>query len=216
MSNAPTITAIRPTKRDPNRFTIHVDHRAAGTLPHTTIVELGLAVGQAWTPEIEAQTSEAVVFDKCRRAAMNRLNRRMYSRRNLATKLKQLEHDPDVIEKVMDHLEQIGALDDRAFGEAVAREIQRGKPAGPRLIKAKLAQRGLDFDLAERIASEACSDDENQVDRAATLLEKKWASMARFDEQTRKRRLWGLLTRRGFDRDVIEQAFARLPEENEE
>jgi regulatory protein len=62
----------------------------------------------------------------------------------------------DAIEALLDELERLGLLDDRAFAEARARRLaEKGKP--PRRIAQDLAARGVDRELA-RAATTALED----------------------------------------------------------
>lgn len=203
-----TITALSPTKRDPSRQTIKVAGKAVATMNTRRITDLGLEIGMPWTPALAAAVEQAAAFDKVMRAAMNRLSRRAMSRFQLRRKLtdRKLEFDPAVVDAVLDRLEELDLIDDEAFGRALVAEILRGKPAGPRLLRAKLMQRGLDRNLIDQLISEQTPD----ADGALDLAQKKLRSLMRYDPPTRKRRLWSMLARRGFDGDTIESALSRL------
>ncbi len=208
------ITAIRSTKRDPTRLTVRVAGRVVATLPRGQIELLGLAPGRAWDDELVEQVSRAVEMDKAHRQALQLLNRRAYSRVGLQRKLRLKGHDPKLLEPVLDRLTELSLLNDRAFGQALVREMLRAKPAGRRLIEAKLRQRGLDASLARELADEAV-EQTDPLDAARQLVASKLPSLMRFDGHTRRRRLWGLLARRGFDPDTINQAISELPESDD-
>jgi len=177
------------------------------------VASLGLKVGDAWSEALAKRVAQAATYDKALRAAMRRLDRRAMSTRQLADKLRTLGFEPSIIEQVTARLTELGALNDRAYGEALIREIQRGKPAGPRLLRAKLAQKGLDRALIDELLAEAAADDD-PVACARSLAQRRLTALSRYDVPTRRRRLWGLLARRGFDSDVIEQALTDLFEDD--
>lgn len=203
------ITAIAPTKRDPDRASIRVDAKHVATVSYKHVNQLGLHVGQAWTPELADQVAQAALYDKAMKRAMNRLNRRAMSRRELDRKLKELEFDEGTRERVLDRLTELNLLNDEAFGRAVVRETMSRKAAGKRLLQQKLFQKGIDRKLADRILDDSL-DPEDQAAQALTLASKRLKSLARFDAPTRKRRLYGLLARRGFDPDTIDQTMRAL------
>lgn len=219
---AKIITAIKPTQRDANRATVRVGVRGksgkvVATLNIKRINELGLAVGMAWDEALAARVAEMATFDKAMRQAMNRLSRRAMSRRMLDRKLRDLEHTEPVRAAVLARLDEMGLLDDEAFGRALIREAQLGKPAGPALLKKKLFDKGLDHALIDRLVAEATRDDDEQRDAALTLARRRAASgsMARLAPEARHRRLYGQLARRGFTPDVIRDVMARIrAEEN--
>ena len=208
----PHITAIKPTQRDPGRYTIRVDRKVVATLPIRRIEELGLATGQNWDDALAVKVAQAAVFDKALRQAMNRLNRRAMSRRDLGRKLKDLDYDAAVCEQVLDHLTEKGYLDDQAFGRALIDATLRRKPAGPQLLRQKLYQKGLNTSLIEKLVSEA-TDAQDLAPGAVELARKKLRTLQRVNPETRRRRLYGLLARRGFNPDTISSVMSELADE---
>jgi SOS response regulatory protein OraA/RecX len=70
----------------------------------------------------------------------------------------------------------------------------------------KLFRAGLsDATIMELLAEHEQTGDDQVIPKAIRMARKHYQSMARLDEPTRKRRLYGLLARRGFDRDAIER-----------
>lgn len=206
------ITALRPTRRSPDRATVRVEGKVVATLSMKRIAELGLEVGQPWNDELAEQVAQAATFDRAMKKAMNRLGRRMLSRRQLDDKLRTLEFEQPVRQRVLDRLTELNLLDDEAFGRALIRDILLRKPAGPRLLQQKLFQKGIDRSLADRLVAEAVEPDD-QVEQAVSLTRKRLRSMQRLDGMTRKRRLYGLLARRGFAPDTIDQAMRAVADE---
>lgn len=214
-----TILAIKPTQRDANRATVRVGSpqrkadgsrrkgRVVATLNSRAIADLGLQIGQAWTPQLAKEIEAATGVDKAMRAAMNRLSRRAMSGWMVRDKLRTLGHDAAVIDAVIERLGELELLDDERFGRALVREVMARKAAGPALLKQKLYQKGIRGSLADRLISEATADEDAQQDAATALARKRAASMANLDAQTRRRRLYGQLARRGFDPDTIRNAM---------
>jgi regulatory protein len=207
----PLITGIKATKRDATRLTVRVDGRVVATLPRAQIDLLGLQPGRPWDDDLIEQVERAVEMDKAHRQALSLLNRRAYSRMGLARKLRLKGYDAKLLDPILDRLTELGLLDDRAFGQAIVRELLRARPAGRRLIEAKLRQRGLDASLARELADEA-DEQSDPLEAARRLLQARAPSLARLEQRTQRRRLWGLLARRGFDPDIISQAMNELPE----
>jgi regulatory protein len=205
----PRITAIAASPRHPQRASIKVDGKWVATLTHALIDELNLTVGQAWDDRLEQRVAEAAAYDKALRGAMRRLDRRAMSTRQLADKLKTLGYSQPVIDRVIGRITELGVLDDEAYGQALIREVQRGKPAGPRLLRVKLVQKGLDRRLIDELVASATDDD--GVSKARQFAQTKLGTLMRYDVATRKRRLWGLLARRGFEREVIDDVLSNLP-----
>ncbi len=209
------ITSIRPTQRNPKRVMVRVGREVVATLAHSKVVDMGLHVGQVWDDKLAEEVGHAAVFDKALKQALNRLNRRAMSRYDLDFKLKKLGYEQPVRESVLDRLTELRFLDDEAYGRALIDATMRRKPAGPQLLRQKLFQKGIDRSLIERLVSEA-TDAQDLAPGAVELARKKLRTMQRFDLQTRKRRLYGLLARRGFNPDTISSVMAELSDEIEE
>lgn len=206
------ITAIAATKRGPDRLAVRVERKTVAVLSAVRVAELGLEVGQPWNQALAQRVEEAVTFDQAMKRALNRLNRRAMSRRQLDGKLRELAFEAPVRERVLDRLAELNLLDDEAFGRAVVRETMARKPAGPRLLQQKLFQKGIERTLADRLIDEAVEPDD-QVEQAVLLSRKRLGSMGRLDAVTRKRRLYGLLARRGFGPDTIDAAMRAVRDE---
>jgi len=211
--DGPTITAIRSTKRDPSRVSIHVDGKFAAALSRERLAELGLKKGTRWTEEIAARVAEVDARDKAMRDATRILGRRAVSCGDLRQRLQRKQHDAAVIDQVIDRMQEIGALDDEAFGRALIREIRNRKPAGRRLLQQKLYQKRLDRKLIDRLLDEADAVG-GQLEQVRQFAIKRLhsPSLRKVDPLTRKRRLWSVLARRGFDSETISDALADLPE----
>ena len=201
------VTAIEPTKRDPDRLTIKVAGKVVTTLGRRRVEDLGLAVGTPWTGELAAAVTDAAAFDKALRDATRRLARRPMSRRQVRDKLHERDHAPEAIDRTLHRLDELGLLDDAAFGRMLIDELRRARPAGDRLLLHKLRQKGLDPGLAERLVRESASARDPVAD-ARAVIDKAMPRLARLDDATRRRRLYGTLARRGFDADTIAGAIA--------
>lgn len=214
MDGAERITAIVPTARNPQRASVRVGRKVVATLAMQRIDALGLTVGQAWDEALAAKVAAAAEEDKAMRKALNRLNRRAMSRRDLDRKLRELEFAEATREQVLDRLTELGYLDDEAFGRALIRETQRGKAAGPRLLQQKLFQKGLDRALIDRLITETRGE-HDEAEQAVALARQRLRQMRRLDAATRRRRLYGLLARRGFEGETIDAAMEAVREELE-
>jgi endonuclease-3 len=151
-------------------------------------------------------------FDQARELALKIINRRMIGSSELADRLRKKQFAPDVIAAVIDKLKASRFLDDAAYARTVIDTQRARKPIGDRLLKAKLRQRRIDQAVINKTV-QAASESVDHVAAARKLVEQKLraASFAKLDPVAQRRRLWGLLSRRGFDHDTIEAAMERLP-----
>jgi len=205
------ITGISASGRNPERRVVKVDGQTVVTLPVKVVSELGLRVDDVWDDALAQRVERARMNDCVRRDALRRLERRAMSRRRLADKLRQKGYADDTIAAVLDRLEQVGLLNDLDFGRALIREITRVKPAGPRLLRDRLFKAGLaESTIAQLLAEVEPSNEAGTIEQAVTLARRRLATMSGLDAPTRRRRLWGVLARRGFDPDTIEQVMRQI------
>lgn len=204
------ITGIAPTARDPQRMNIKVNGKFILALHTKRIADLNLQKDLEWTPALAQSVADAAVYDKALMRAMNRLSRRAMSRRTLDQKLKMIGYTDTVRDQVLDRLEELRLLDDEAYARAVVHQLSLGKPAGPKLLKQKLWQKGLDTKTIDAVLNETDLTTDTQREQAQQLVEKKLPSLERYDHPTRYRRLQGLLARRGFDHDIIRDVLSQL------
>lgn len=207
----PSITAISSSKRDATRLIVKVDGKSAVTLSAERVAELNLAVDRQWTAELARRARQAAAYDKALRHAVRLLHRRPLSVAHLRQRLEHAEHGAEAIERVVGHLSRIGLLDDAALGRALIDELRGREPAGAELLRAKLAQRGLEEALVDQLIAESSRATDAVAD-ARRLVERRARSLANVDAVTRQRRLWSLLARRGFDQDTIEAVLGDVVE----
>ena len=211
MPEQKTISAIKPTLRDPTRWSIKVGRKFVGALPQAQVEALGLKVGMSWTLELEGMIDRAALADKVYRSATFRLSRRMYSTADLAKKLKMSKYRPtqEVVDQVIEKCAKIGLLDDEAYGRALIRDIQLRKAAGPRLFQTKLFQKGIDRQLIAKLIAET-EDDRDDFETALVFAKKKFKTFKRIDKQKARQRLYGQLVRRGFEANTISSVMEKL------
>jgi len=174
------------------------------------VTELDLAVGQPWNQTVEARIAEAVDYDKAYRYACNALARRPFSAGEMTDRITRRGHSDTAAASVVEALTERGFLDDLQYARAVVRSESSRKPAGSRLLRAKLIQKKVPAPLIQQVLAErTAEDDHDPVADARRLVEAKnrLSSFRKLDPQKQKQRLWALLARRGFEVDTIRSAI---------
>ncbi|UCD75038.1 MAG: regulatory protein RecX [Phycisphaerales bacterium] len=204
-----TISDIEPLASDPNIRRIKVDGKVAARLRAGDVAALDLAVGQAWTDTLARAVKSALATNKARKAALSILGRRGYARAELLERLVRKGHDRTSARLVADEMVADGWIDEEEYARSIARGILSRKPAGHRLLIQKMLTRRIEPELAERIAQEALRD-VDLTEAAAALARRRLETMTGLPPAAVRRRLSGLLARRGFDREVIQAAISGL------
>ena len=202
------ITAISNSSSDPTRRVIKVDGKSVATLSRQQVEALKLEVELAWTDVLSRRVQDAAAFDKTMKKALQLINRRPLSEAQLSAKLRESGIDGDLISRAMVRLRGIGAVDDESLGDQLIDELIRNKSAGPRLLRAKLRQRGLAKKLVDKLVTErsAASSFEDALDLAKQRLRR----LRRVPPPSRGRKLAGLLARRGYDEETVERVIVEL------
>jgi regulatory protein len=204
--------SLVPTKRDPQRMMIRVAGKVMATLPRTVLAELHIEAGTPWSQALAERVAKAVAFDQARRKAIRLLERRMFGRAELIDRLTRADHPRAAAEVIADEMVERGVIDEAAYGRAIIDAQRARRPAGPHLLRHKLMQRKLSRDLIDKLLAEAI-DPADSLEQAMTLAQRRLATvaMAKLDPASRKRRLWGLLQRRGFDAQTCREVLENLP-----
>jgi regulatory protein len=149
--------------------------------------------------------------DEAYREAMSKagaiLARRAHSAKELQDKLDGLH--PDVAGRVLDRLSALGLLDDAAFAEEWVEANQDRK--GIEALRAGLAARGVDVDIADRVLEKAAAGEQERANLIASrylprVIERPLPAQAAALLRT--------LMGRGFSLEVAEEAVrSALPPE---
>ncbi len=189
-----------------------VDGRHVATLSLDTIERLALAVGGAYDglrDQVQRDAATLATFDR----ALNMLALRARSARELRRQLLRKGEPAAQVDAAIDRLHAAGLLDDGAFARQFARVKALGVGMSRRRIQQELGRRG----VARETGDNAIADvfEEEQLDEATVVEQaarKKLRSLKSLDVETRKRRLFAFLARRGYDLDDIKRAVHAVGE----
>jgi regulatory protein len=144
--------------------------------------------------------------------ALRLLSVRSRSRAELRQRLLRADYEPEDVESALDDLERVGLIDDEAFARELA-EYQRRKGMGRRAGMNALRVKGVDRELAERIAEEVSPGDE--AERAMEVAAKRLPRLHGLEPEARRRRLLEFLLRRGYDPETARSACIRAMAEED-
>jgi regulatory protein len=139
---------------------------------------------------------EADPYAVARAIVLRRLTATPATRSQLAQALARRHVPDDVAAAVLDRMAEVGLVDDAAYAQEYVRVRQAVRGVSRRALAGELRRKGVADSLIEDALADL--DDDSDVDLARALVERKWASVARLDRDAARRRLVGLLARRGF------------------
>ncbi len=203
------ITKIEPQKRRPERRSIWVDGKFCCGISEEVLVKTGLKEEQVIT---EAQLAELTRREEKRKArdyALNLLEYRMRSERELKDRLKGKGYGDEMIQDLIDHLKRVDLIDDLEFARAWVRNRMATNPKGPHALKNELWKKGVARETIDEVMREFSSDyDEGEV--ALKLARKRFGSHPDLKDPVTRRRLLGFLTRKGFSYETCLKTMEEL------
>ncbi len=148
--------------------------------------------------------------EAARKMALRMLERRALSRAELRDRLVKKGCGRDGAARVALGLADLGLVNDRALGESVVRMELLRAPSGAARLEAKLARRGIDGSTAREIVREAlCGRDE--AEDAETVARRRLRALPdALAPEVVRRRLLGVLARRGFGGEQSRAAVERV------
>jgi regulatory protein len=207
---AGTITALRAQANDKKRVNVFVDGSFALGVSLDTLSRQGLYVGKALSAEEFSRLETAESGDKAFQNALQLLNARPRSERELREKLARKGFAPEACDAALERLRKAGLVDDAAFARYWVENRLAFRPKGAAALRDELARKGIDRSLAEA----TLADDELVGDEAARAETIARAALRRYadapDRASFQRRLGGFLQRRGFRYETVSPLLERL------
>lgn len=203
------ITQILEQKRRANRRSVYLDGRFAFGCNVNVVAKFRLREGMELSEEQVEAIKRGEVRQECFDKALEYLGQRLHSRAELHKKLMRREYGEDVVLAVMEDLERLGYVDDERFAKTRALSAAQHKHHGRRRAMAELLRSG----VASQVAERALEDVYSQADSLASarqLAEKQAPRLRRLDPMVARRRLAGMLQRRGFDYDTIKPVIDQV------
>lgn len=198
----PVITKILEQKRRPNRRNVYLDGKFAFGCNVNVVAKFRLVEGMT----LSTQQIDSILTGEVRQEAfdyaMKTLERRLHSREELRRKLAKREYADAMIDEVLKDLQRLGYVDDARFAKTKAMSAAQYKQHGHRRARVELMKAGVP-DAVARKAIEDVYDPHDSLAVARTLAQKKAPALRKLDPVVARRRLAGMLGRRGFDYETI-------------
>jgi regulatory protein len=205
-----TITQITEHPRKQGRYVVDVDGKQFAVVTADALAATKARVGVVVDDRLAAHLNEANELTAAYDRALNLLTFRARSTRELQRRLVQKGVTAERADRVITKLREVGLIDDADF----ARQLTRSKMsagASQRRVHQELFKRGVPREVAdeavEQVVEEEGLSDAESIERIAR---KKWRTLDRLDEPTRRRRLFAFLARRGFDSDDVSRVVRQL------
>ena len=205
----PVVTALEVNRRDKELVKLFLDDEFVMSLPQLEAARL--AVGQPLSQNEVAALADARSEQRALDRALRFLSYRPRSTEEVRRNLARHGAPDSLIATVLARLEGLGYLDDLGFARFWLDNRARFKPMGARALRYELRAKGIADDIIE--TSLADVEEEEAAYRAAAAQASRIGGTTR---QAFRRKLSGMLRRRGFEADTIRDVVLRLESEWEE
>jgi regulatory protein len=206
---AGVITRIGEQRRRKDRVSIFIDGEFAFGLHLSVLAKLNLRKGQRLTKA----ESRRILFQEemgvAREKAFAMLAARALSEAELQGKLLGKGFEEIVVSGIADELKASGYIDDASYAASYARNRLKKHPIGARLLRQELWQKGIDETLIDKTISEVFSDFKEE-DLAREVIDKRASRYHKLSEPKRRKRLYDLLLRRGFDWEIARETLEQV------
>lgn len=143
-----------------------------------------------------AQDREPDPESVARSIALRMLTGAPRSRAQLEEAMAKKDVPEDVSVRVLDRFEEVGLVNDVEYAEMLVRTRRSERGLAKRVLAAELHAKGVDRDVAERALSVVQPEDEEKT--ARELLRHKARPSVGLERDKRRRRLVGMLARKGY------------------
>jgi regulatory protein len=140
---------------------------------------------------------------------MKCLQARLHSTAELRRKLMRREYGAQVIDAVLADLARMNYLDDARFAKSKALSAAEHKHHGRRRAFVEMLKAGVKRDVADA-ALDDVYDQSDSTAAARLLAEKKAPSLKKLEPAVARRRLAGMLMRRGFDYETVKPVIDQV------
>lgn len=201
------ITALTLQRGRRERLNVFVDGTFAFGIVREAATQAGLAVGMSLSDADVERLRGADDAAGFYNDALRFLSFRARSAAEMARYLRGRGADEAAVSSTLERLSRAGLVDDAAFARFWIENRNTFSPRGERALQAELRAKGVD-----RAGIDAALEDvqEGEDQRAYLAGLKRLRLLARLDEETFRRRMYGFLQRRGFDYETARTATDRL------
>lgn len=181
------------------------DDRIARLAEAIQRIESGDAPG-----DIARQREDQELEQQARTVVLRKLSAQARTRSELADALRAKDVPDDVATRVLDRMVEVGLVDDAAFARDWVASRQQRRHLSRRKLADELRRKGVAPELVDDALGDVADDDEYEA--AVALAQRKLASLSRHEPTVQRRRLAGMLERRGFTVGLIHRVLADVLE----
>ncbi len=194
-------------------YNLYVDGKPLLRIHEEVLVKFGLRTGDEVCEDTLDTLKSSEEFVLAKEKALDILNRRVRSEKELRDSLRNKEFHPHTISMVVTHLNEMGILDDKKFAQLYTNHILSRKPSGKALLQRELRLKGINSALIKEVLQETLQENnEEQLAYSAALKAMKRSHISKNLTEVKKRqqKLSAHLSRRGFSWQTIQRVLRKI------
>lgn len=201
------ITGLKLQKKNRQRVNVYLDGEFAFGLSRITAGWLHL--GQELSEEKISELKQQDAFEVAYQRTLKFITYRERSSYEIGMYLKKHDIPEEITERVISRLEQAGLLDDRRFVQMWIENRNEFRPRSLRALRMELRQHGIDEGLIDESLGRI--DEYEIAYKAATKYARRLYDQ---DWENFRQKLYGYLSRRGFNYEVSAEVIRKIWDEN--
>jgi len=208
------ITNLEQQANNPERVNVYLDGKFALGISAELMFKLSLHIDQ----ELSAADFEQLKSEEARQQAVERavnyLSFRPRSQAEVRRYLRKKDTPPDIIDAVLERLNRLDYVNDRAFAAFWIENREQFSPRGSQALRNELRLKGVEREIVEEVVDG--EHDEELALRAGRKKARLLLQTSAMDYAKFRNRLGGFLQRRGFSYEVISRVVHFLWQELKE
>ncbi|MDZ7715907.1 MAG: RecX family transcriptional regulator [Balneolaceae bacterium] len=218
MSNEPDhilpakISSISVQKKNKERYSLFADDKFLIGVSESTLIDLDLRKGVLVTPSLFRKIQKAEGRFAVKSYMMKLLARRDHARRELYNKAIKKDYPKETITSVIDELEEMGYIDEKAFAQKYAADKSHLNQWGPTKIRAHLYKKGIKESYIDEGIRKTFEDIDLREMFFNLVLKRKRRFLREEDSYKRKKKVFNYLNQKGFKSNSIFKHLDELME----
>ena len=199
------ITDITPQVNSENRFSVFINGEFAFGISDFDLYTLRLSKGDEITEDKMTEIESVISIDKCKNYAVDLVSRKMYTEKEIRTKMMHKEFSQTAIDSVIDILKEYGYINDEAYAAIYCEHYMQ--KYGVKKLEYELKNKGVSSEIIENALSGINNDD--------TLEEmiRKKVGTKELDYKEYSKTVRYFLSK-GFEYDAIQSILTKLRDES--
>ena len=212
MKSLRTITDVQKQKKRSNRRSIYIDNEFAFGVGEETYVKFALFKGREVEETFIEEVKEWDELYHAKQTAMNYVNSRRRSRREVSQKLRDRGYSPTAITGTLSFLEEYDMLDDTAFARAWINDRLLKRSTGRKKLEMELSAKGVEKETITLTLDEVFND-AFELEQCRIAAGKKSGKIRHKDRAKWEQSMASFLAGRGFGWDVIRKVIEEFRSE---